>query len=131
MPLRPFRRRKGRKRPNIFREPQPDAPPGEDIEGNSLQFEFEEGKRVRLPIKQEAPNALYDDRGQPDAAAEEDAAIKSRLELPLVQKTRPALPKEIDLEFDAKYNELLHREYLRENLKIGQVPLACSARLIF
>ena len=130
MPLRPPRRRKGKKRPNIFREPQPDSPPGDIIKRNSLQFEFEEGKRICLPVHQEGPNVLYDDRDQLNATVEEDAAIESRLESPLVQKTRPALPKEIDPEFNVKYNELLRGEYLRENLKIGHVPLAWSARLI-
>ena len=83
-----------------------------------------------MPIKQEGPNVLYNDRGQLDAAAEEDAAIESRLESPLVRKTRPALLKEIDPEFDVKYNELLHGEYIRENLKMRHVPPAWSARLI-
>ena len=82
-----------------------DEPPGEDIKENSLQFESEEGKRIRLPIKQDGPNVLYDDRGQPDAAAEEDAVIESRLGSPLVRMTRPNLPNEIDPEFNVKYNE--------------------------
>ena len=44
---------------------------------------------------------LYDNRGQPDAAVDEDAAIERRLDLILVWKTRSALPLGIDSEFDA------------------------------
>ena len=89
--------------------------------------EIEPGQTLRLPICSDETNVLYDDRGHPDAAAEEDAAIESRLNSPLVRKTRPALPPSIDLEFNIKYNEALHGRYLREHLHTGHLSPTCAA----
>ena len=77
----------------------------------------------------EETNVLYDDRGQPDAAAEEDAAIESRLDCPLIRKTRPALPTSIDPEFNVQFDEALHGDYLREHLHTGHLSPAIAAQL--
>ena len=66
-PLCPPRRRKGKKRPNLYSGPEPEAPPGEKIKYSE--------DTMRLPIYGDGINPLVDDHGFPDRQADLDFLI--------------------------------------------------------
>jgi hypothetical protein len=69
-----------------------------------------------------------DDRGHPDQTSDYDWLETSQQAPPFVRKTRP-LPDEIDPSFDVKFNEAIHGEYLRTNLKTDHLPSGIAQQL--
>lgn len=124
VPIRPPARRKGKKRPNLFQERRPTlhkASPHTGIHPDSLP---PHRHKIRLPVptKFGNPNVLNDTRGHPDLEHEYDIFDESiDYSSPshrLIRKTLHELPTSIDPDFNVKFNEALHGEYLRSNLKL-------------
>ena len=119
-PLRPPPRKKSKKRQNMYRPPPQPDPPG-------LAVDFG-GKAIRLPMYREGVDPLVDDRGFPDQQIDFDF-LEEKECAPLLRKVVPELPKDIDPEFNVKFNEAEHGAYLKEHLKVGDVPPETLERL--
>jgi hypothetical protein len=113
-PIRVAPRQKGRRRPNRYK-PKPTLPASKPAP-------------IRLPPHSTEPNVLLDDRGHPDQTSDYDWLETSQQAPPFVRKTRP-LPDEIDPSFDVKFNEAIHGEYLRTNLKTDHLPSGIAQQL--
>ena len=121
-PLRPPRRKKSKKRANIYEGPD-DAPPVGEPVAPPL-------KKIRLPIQTSETNVLVDDRGFPDKQIDYDFLEDGEPREPVLRKVVPELPSSVDPDFDVAYSEAKHGEYLRTHLKTGHLPTGVAAKLV-
>ena len=116
MPLRPPRRKKGKKRKNTYTGPPPAAAPGAGIrfdpvssDPSSVSFHPE---TLRLPILPDGPDVNLSDRGFPDRQRDYDFLVEESEGVELIRKTGPELSTSIDPVFGVKFDELKHGAYL-------------------
>ena len=110
-PLRPTKIYKGKKKPNMFKGPKPEAPPGKKVR-------FQEDT-VRLPIYGDGINPLIDDQGFLDKQIDYDFLYEQgmMMDLPFLRKVVPELPTKVYPNFDVKFDKAKHGAYLKEHLK--------------
>ena len=116
--IRPPRRRKGAKRPNMYSPASGKGP---------LQQEL---LSIKLPMKLTGPNVLLDDRGRPDDSVDYDW-MEERQDAPqLVRRTMHKLPTEVDPTFNRLFNGAKHGKYLQQHLKTDHLEPATARRLV-
>ena len=114
VPLRPPRRKKGKKRPNMFAGPAANEPPG-------VAVHFRDDT-LRLPLPSMEPDILIDDRGFPDRQVDYDHLEEHADDQPILRKSHGTpLPDTVDPNFDTKFNDVAHGAYLTEHLKTGHL----------
>ena len=87
-------------------------------------------KAVRLPAPGAGTEAMMDDHGFKDLQQDYDVLEEEASDSPVLRKVEPALPDAVDPNFDVKYDDAKHGEYLRNNLSTGHLPPEIAARLI-
>ena len=105
-PLRPTKIYKVKKKPNMFKGPKPEAPPGKKVR-------FQEDT-VRLPIYGDGINPLIDDQGFLDKQIDYDFLYEQgmMMDLPFLRKVVPELPTKFEPNFDVKFDEAKNGTYL-------------------
>ena len=130
-PLRPPRRKKAKKRPNIFKGGDDSQPPGVPVIPERNAFHFPgTGKSIRLPAAGAGTEAMMDDHGFADLQGDYDFLEDGASESPVLRKVESTLPATVDPNFDVKYDDTKHGEYLRKNLATGHLPADIALRLI-
>ena len=114
-PIRPPKRRKGKKRPNLFQDP-------------SRSKSARDTTIARLPPRDHEKDPLLDTNGYPDLEEDYDW-LEERPAPPLVRKTLHKLPTDIDPEFNVKFDETKHGDYIRQHLHLDHLPAARAARV--
>ena len=70
-----------------------------------------------------------DTNGYPDLEEDYDW-LEERPAPPLVRKTLHKLPTDIDPEFNVKFDEAKHGDYIRQHLHLDHLPAARAARVL-
>ena len=123
VPLRPPRRKKGKKRPNIFAGPTADEPPGVAVHFRDDLL------RILLPSIE--PDVLIDDRGFPDRQVDYDHLEEHADDLPILRKSHGTpLPDTVDPNVDTKFNAIAHGAHLIQYLKTGHLAPDTAKKLI-
>ena len=121
VPFRAPHRKKGKKRKNLFYDPDSPESSGDEIKPPSYNVDTKSKKNIKLPVQEAGPNPLYDNRGHPDAETDYNLLFDESQNVNLVRKTSRVLPPTIDPLFDVRFNERSHGEYLNQHLHVGHL----------
>ena len=122
-PLRPPRRKKGKKRPNLYNDPVTEEPLG-------IAVHFQDNT-LRLPLPLGDPNVLTDNRGFSNSQINYDHLEEHAEDKPILLKTHvKTLPTGVNPNFDTQYDKALHGTYLKEHLKTGHISAATAVKTI-